>query len=62
MYLNQNLIVYSNSKRKQTILTDQVNFAIALDMIKGSVDPGGLAMKHCKPASIGFPGKSNDAL
>lgn len=44
------------------ILTDQVDFPIALHMIKGCVDPRGFTMQHCKPAPIGLPGKGNDAL
>lgn len=43
-------------------LTDQVDFAVALDVVKGRVDPGGFAMQHRKPAPVGLPGKGNDAL
>lgn len=50
------------SETLKDALTDQVDFAIALDMVKGCVDPGGFAMQHCKPAPIGLPGKGNDAL
>lgn len=63
--LHQNLVLSETLIKLHKlldILTDQVDFAIALHVVKGRVDPGGFAMQHCKPAPIGFPGEGNDAL
>lgn len=61
--LHQSRVVRDIKLHKRTdILTDQVDFAVALHVVKRCVDPGGFTMQHCKPTPIGFPGKGNDAL
>lgn len=63
--LHQNLVLSKTLIKLHKlldILTDQVDFAIALYVVKGCIDSGGFAVQHCKPAPIGLPGEGDDAL
>lgn len=43
-------------------LTYELNLAVVSDMIEGGVDSRRLSVENSKLATIGLPGKSNDAF
>lgn len=44
------------------VRTDQVNLPIALDVVSREVDSRRLSVQHGKFATIGLPGKGDDAV